>query len=77
MEVNSSQNKSNQMNKSKFSLFSETGWVEKHMILDDFNFMYEPLQVFLEAIVSVESGLDSKSVGEAYGFIDRSQVLFL
>ena len=36
--------------------------------LADFDFMYEPLLVFLEATGSVGSGWDSETVSEAYGF---------
>ena len=45
-----------QIKRSKFDLFCETRWVEKHTALNDFNIMYEPLIECLEAISSLEHG---------------------
>ena len=67
VEVNLSRSKSDHINKSKFGLFCETRWEEKHTIAADFDFTYEPLQVFLESIGFVGSGWDSETVSEAYG----------
>ena len=60
-----------QIKKSKFGLFCETRWVEKHTTLNDFNIMYEPLIECLEAVSSLEPGWDGKAVTEAYGILKQ------
>ena len=70
-EVNESRPAPNRIKKNKFGMFCETRWVEKHTTLHDFDAMYEPLLVCLDAIGSLESGWDSKAVGEAYGLLKR------
>lgn len=55
--------------KSKFHVFCETRWVEKHTTLRDFNQMYEPMLECLEAIGGLETGWDTKAVTEAHGLL--------
>ena len=59
------------ISKSKFTMFCETRWVEKHSTIQDFNIMYEPLLTCLDAIACTEQGWDTKTVGEAYGLMKR------
>ncbi len=70
-EVNKNRSPSEQIGKAKFKTFCETRWVEKQTTLQDFNDMYEPLLLCLEAIGLVESGWDSKTVCDAYGIMKR------
>ena len=70
-EVNAVTPKEDHINTTKFRVFCETRWVEKHTTLNDFDVMYEPLLVCLEAIGSLETDWDSKSSGDAYGLMKR------
>ena len=68
-EVNKGRIKEDYIQKPKLGVFCETRWVEKHTTLNDFDLMYEPLLVCLEAIGSLASSWDSKVVCEAYGLM--------
>jgi len=54
-------------NKTKFKLFCETRWTEKHETLQVFDDMYEPLLLCLQAI-SDETEWDSKAKTESNGW---------
>ena len=49
-------NLQNKIPKSKFHVFCETRWDEKHTTLRNFNQMYEPMLECLEAIGGLETG---------------------
>ena len=70
-EVNQRRCKSDQISKTKLSMFCETRWVEKHTTIQDFHIMYEPLLNCLEAISCLESHWDAKAVTDAYGLMKR------
>ena len=72
-EVNQRRCKSDQISKTKLSMFCETRWVEKHTCttIQDFHIMYEPLLNCLEAISCLESHWDAKAVTDAYGLMKR------
>ena len=53
----------------KLGLFCETRWVEKDTTLLNFNEMYEPVLDCLDAIGSVESCWDAKTLTIAYGLM--------
>ena len=42
-EYNCGKSKSNEITKTKFKIFCETSWTEKHTTLENFRYMYEPL----------------------------------
>ena len=42
-EYLSGKSKSNEITKTKFKIFCETSWTEKHTTLENFRYMYEPL----------------------------------
>ena len=51
-DFNSHESPANQIKKTKFGLFCETRWVEKHTTLLDFDLLYKPLLSCLDAIGS-------------------------
>ena len=54
--------------KKRFKMFCETRWVEKNIVLEDFQKMYEPLLQCLESITST-GGSDGNSVIQASGLL--------
>ena len=72
LSENDSNDDSNiQFSKKKLKTFCETRWVEKQTTLIDFNDLYEPILLCLEAISSLEVGWDTKAVSSAYGLLKR------
>jgi len=68
--VNIDRSEDDKINKSMFKLFCETRWTEKHESLQDFDDMYVPLLLCLQAI-SDETELDSKAKTESNGLLKR------
>lgn len=61
----------NKIDKKKFKVFSETRWVEKHITLQTFQEMYQPILLCLEAISLRERNWDAKAVVEANGLLAK------
>ena len=68
-EINTRNPLQKQIGASKFKLFCETRWVEKHCTLCVFNDMYEAIILCLEAIGILENNWDTKTVTDAYGLL--------
>jgi hypothetical protein len=69
--VNQTRDDTEKLKKSKFKVFCETRWVEKHTCLEDFEQMYEALVICLEAISALEAGWDAKAVAKANGLLKK------
>ena len=69
--VNLDRSEDDKINKTKFKLFCETTWTEKHETLQDFDDMYEPLLLCLQAISDDETEWDGKAKTESYGLLKR------
>ena len=65
-DYNDDPNHIDKISKSKFHVFCETRWVEKHLVLEDFDCMYEPLLDCLRNI-TLANGWDANSVLQASG----------
>ena len=70
-DVNNGKPAEQQIGPSKFKLFCETRWTEKHSTLNVFDEMYEAIIICLEAISITETNWDTKAVTDAYGLLKR------
>ena len=70
-DVNNGKPADQQIGPSKFKLFCETRWTEKHSTLNVFDEMYEAIIICLEAISITETNWDTKAVTDAYGLLKR------
>ena len=59
------------VNKTKFKVFCATRWVEKRTTLQNFQDIYEPLLICLEAVGCLETNWDGKTVNEAFGLMKK------
>ena len=53
------------INKTKVKVFCETRWIERHVVLEEVQLLYEPILKTLEKISS-EKGWDRKTMDQAH-----------
>lgn len=71
IDVNNGKQAEQQIGPSKFKLFCETRWTEKHSTLNVFDEMHEAIIICLKAISITETNWDTKAVTDAYGLLKR------
>ena len=67
-EENKNSNRRKKIPVQKVKVFCKTRWIQRHVVLEEAQLLYEPILQTLETITS-EKGWDRKTVDSAYGLL--------